>query len=75
MTGPGAKKLRLRLGVNQHDFWRLVGCTQSGGSRYESGQRRIPKAVRILLNSAYGDGRELRAMVAKARRLLVGSLS
>jgi transcriptional regulator with XRE-family HTH domain len=68
------RSLRLKLGLNQTEFWRLVGVTQSGGSRYESGQRRIPKAVRVLLNSAYGDGSQLRAMVARAKRLLMREL-
>lgn len=42
------RDIRRRLGMNQHQFWSMVGVTQSGGSRYESG-RSIPKAVRELL--------------------------
>ena len=39
---------RKKLGINQIDFWKRYGVTQSGGSRYESG-RSIPKPLAILL--------------------------
>lgn len=39
---------RKKLGINQGDFWKRFGVTQSGGSRYESG-RNIPKPLAILL--------------------------
>jgi DNA-binding transcriptional regulator YiaG len=39
---------RKKEGINQKDFWRRYGVTQSGGSRYESG-RNIPKPLAILL--------------------------
>lgn len=42
------RDLRLRLGMNQFDFWGMVGTTQSGGSRYENG-RDMPKPVRELV--------------------------
>jgi transcriptional regulator with XRE-family HTH domain len=42
------REIRLRRGLNQERFWSLVGVTQSGGSRYESG-RAMPKPVRELL--------------------------
>jgi transcriptional regulator with XRE-family HTH domain len=42
------REIRLRRGLNQERFWALVGVTQSGGSRYESG-RAMPKPVRELL--------------------------
>jgi len=48
----GVRALRRRAGLNQHDFWKRIGVTQSGGSRYENG-RRVPKPVRILLDIAY----------------------
>ena len=35
-------------GLNQSEYWRLFGVTQSGGSRYESG-RAIPKPTRLLI--------------------------
>lgn len=39
---------RKKKGLNQLDFWKRYGVTQSGGSRYESG-RNIPKPLAILL--------------------------
>ena len=39
---------RKKEGMNQKDFWKRYGVTQSGGSRYESG-RNIPKPLAILL--------------------------
>jgi DNA-binding transcriptional regulator YiaG len=39
---------RKKEGLNQKDFWKRYGVTQSGGSRYESG-RNIPKPLAILL--------------------------
>jgi len=47
------KLLRNKLTMNQTEFWKCVGVTQSGGSRYETG-RVIPKPVRLLLELAYG---------------------
>lgn len=42
------REIRKKLGMNQMEFWRQIGVTQSGGSRYESG-RNMPKPVRELL--------------------------
>ncbi|WP_338809127.1 helix-turn-helix domain-containing protein [Neisseria leonii] len=42
------REIRKNLGMNQQEFWSLLGVTQSGGSRYESG-RNMPKPVRELL--------------------------
>lgn len=39
---------RNKQGINQTDFWKQYGITQSGGSRYESG-RNIPKPLAILM--------------------------
>ena len=39
---------RQKMSLNQRDFWKRYGVTQSGGSRYESG-RNIPKPLAILL--------------------------
>ena len=39
---------RKKANLNQSDFWKRYGVTQSGGSRYESG-RSIPKQLGILL--------------------------
>lgn len=30
--------IREEMGLNQSDFWRLFGITQSGGSRFEQGR-------------------------------------
>lgn len=46
------REIRLKLGMNQQEFWSKVGVTQSGGSRYESG-REMPKAVRELVRLVY----------------------
>lgn len=43
---------RKELGINQSDFWKPVGVTQSGGSRYEAG-RNIPAPVRKLIYLVY----------------------
>ena len=42
------REIRMRLGLNQEEFWTRIGVTQSGGSRYESG-RSMPRPVRELL--------------------------
>lgn len=52
-TANDIREARRRLGLNQGEFWRMVGVTQSGGSRYESG-RDIPQPVQLLLHLTYG---------------------
>lgn len=52
------KDLRAQKKMNQEDFWRLIGITQSGGSRYESG-RKMPRAVRQLLRVVHIEGIDL----------------
>jgi transcriptional regulator with XRE-family HTH domain len=42
------RDIRRKLGMNQQQFWGMIGVTQSGGSRYESG-RNMPRPVRELL--------------------------
>ncbi len=39
---------RQAMRLNQAEFWQLFGCTQSGGSRYESG-RELPDPIGFLL--------------------------
>lgn len=39
---------RNEAGLNQANFWRHFGVTQSGGSRYESG-RAIPGPAQLLM--------------------------
>lgn len=43
-----ARAIRRKIGLNQQAFWAQVGVTQSGGSRYESGQN-MPRSVSQLL--------------------------
>ncbi len=52
------RKLRRGLGLNQHDFWSVVGVTQSGGSRYETG-RSMSNPVRELVRLVHLEGIDL----------------
>jgi len=54
--------LREFSGMNQTEFWEKVGITQSGGSRYEAGERRLPKPVQHLLRLIYIDKLDLDAV-------------
>lgn len=45
--------LREFSGLNQTDFWEAIGITQSGGSRYENKDRKLPKPVEHLLRLIY----------------------
>ena len=47
--------LRRNLNINQQIFWKPLGVTQSGGSRYEAG-RRMPLPVEKLLELVYVKG-------------------
>jgi len=53
------RAIRLRLNLNQQEFWGQIGVTQSGGSRYESG-RNMPKPVRELLRLVHVDQIDLK---------------
>jgi DNA-binding transcriptional regulator YiaG len=53
------REIRLKLGMNQQEFWGRIGVTQSGGSRYESG-RNMPKPVRELLRVVHLDQIDLK---------------
>ena len=53
------KEVRIRLGLNQQEFWGRIGVTQSGGSRYESG-RAMPKPVQELLRIVHVDQIDVR---------------
>jgi len=55
-TGEEVLELRRKSGLNQTDFWRPFGVNQSGGCRYETG-RGIPRPVQVLLNIAFGEGK------------------
>lgn len=41
------RETRYKLGINQEEFWRRIGVTQSAGSRYENG-RAMSKPTREL---------------------------
>lgn len=43
-------ELRKSAGMNQTDFWKKFGVTQSGGSRYESG-RSMPTPLKLLMQA------------------------
>ncbi|HWQ40132.1 MAG TPA: hypothetical protein VNM24_16250 [Burkholderiales bacterium] len=58
---PNPRDIRLRLGLNQQEFWGRIGVTQSGGSRYESG-RRMPKPVRELLRLVHVEQIDIRKL-------------
>jgi transcriptional regulator with XRE-family HTH domain len=66
-TGNAVLALRKKSGLNQQQFWSLLGVTQSGGSRYENG-RNIPKPVQILVQLAYGTDREVYRPVGGTQR-------
>ena len=55
LTASDLVRIRTNLGLNQKDFWSLLGVTQSGGSRYESG-RSMPRPLGILFNCVYRGG-------------------
>ena len=67
ITGPEAKARRIKLGLNQTEFWSRLGITQSGASRYESG-RSIPRPVQVLYVIAYGTEKQAEAMVESLRK-------
>ena len=54
------KTLRVKMRLNQVEFWPRLGVTQSGGSRYESG-RAVPKPVAVLAHLIYIKGSEVDA--------------
>ena len=58
-----AREIRRKLGMNQQQFWSILGVTQSGGSRYESG-RNIPRPVQHLLRLVHVEQID----IAKVRR-------
>lgn len=54
------KTLRVKLRLNQTEFWGRLGVTQSGGSRYEDG-RKVPKPTAILAHLIYVAGENIDA--------------
>lgn len=57
------RAMRQNLGLNQSQFWSRIGIGQSGGSRYESGSRKPPRPVQMLISIAYGSAKEKRAVL------------
>ncbi|MDR1275829.1 MAG: transcriptional regulator [Candidatus Accumulibacter sp.] len=55
------RDLRYKTGLNQYEFWSMVGVTQSGGSRYENG-RNIPKPVQELLRLVHVEGLDIQKL-------------
>ena len=47
------KDLRQASELNQTEFWERVGITQSGGSRYENGERRLSNSLAQILRLTY----------------------
>ncbi len=43
-------ELRKASGMNQTEFWKRFGVTQSAGSRYESG-RSLPRPLKLLMQA------------------------
>lgn len=66
ITSEAALFMRNRRRLNQTEFWRRVGVSQSGGSRYESG-RAIPRSVQMLLRIAYGTKAQSQQQTAALR--------
>ena len=52
--------VRVKLRLNQTEFWARIGVTQSAGSRYEKG-RPVPKQAAILAHKVYIRGEEIDA--------------
>ena len=53
MKGEDVTALRKRLKMTQREFWNRIGMSPSGGSRYELGNRAIPKTLQMLITLAY----------------------
>ncbi|MDR0587927.1 MAG: hypothetical protein LBG61_02995 [Burkholderiales bacterium] len=64
---PDIRNRRMELFLNQSDFWKRLGVTQSGGSRYESGLRPIPKPIQMLITIAYGSEKDSKALIELLR--------
>ncbi|MCF7843677.1 helix-turn-helix domain-containing protein [Candidatus Gracilibacteria bacterium] len=47
--------IRVKNGMNQTEFWGQFKIPQSTGSRYESGERPVPKYITALVRLAYPD--------------------
>lgn len=50
------KQLREELGLSLDKFWSAIGCTDTRGFRYESGQTEMPEVIKRLVFLHYGVG-------------------
>ncbi len=66
------RDIRRRLGLNQQEFWGMIGVTQSGGSRYESG-RSMPKPVQQLLRLVHVDRIDISRLTGHRRGTACGA--
>lgn len=53
ITAAKARELQEQSGLSQTAFWNAVGVQQSVGCRYQAGQTKIPKPVRMLIVATY----------------------
>lgn len=67
MNAKQALGLRERSHLGQTQFWNVIGLSQSAGSRYEHGKRRIPRYIELLLKLIYGTNEEAVALLARLR--------
>jgi hypothetical protein len=48
------REFRNSKGLTIEAFWKPIGVTKSGGSRYETCERKLPDPVAKMLYTAYG---------------------
>lgn len=65
-SGEAVRALRKKRKLNQVDFWRRIGVTQSGGSRYENG-RGMPAVVALAVELVWGTDREAEKLLEALR--------
>lgn len=71
---PDYKTMRVKLRLNQTEFWSRIGITQSCGSRYESGAISVPVPCRIVVDLVYGSPASAINKLAKLRGVSVEDL-
>lgn len=72
-TADEIRSFRRKLGMNQGVFWSRIGITQSGGSRYEAGDRKIPRTIQLLLHVAYAPDTRAHRVVGMLRNWKMGA--
>lgn len=68
---PDLLALRRACGLTQREFWGKVGITQSGGSRYEHGQR-MARPVALLIDLLYVRAIDTAKLHGEEIRVLAG---